>query len=67
MGEGIPERLDETGIEVEEKWDYDDCLLCQLMKEAEEQGKNLTSEETKESFLKAKEKGHIVGGEWFEE
>ena len=36
------------------------------MKAAQEQGRELTSEELKEVFKKAKEKGAIVGGEWLE-
>ncbi|MBU2037315.1 hypothetical protein KJ866_03925 [Patescibacteria group bacterium] len=41
---------------------FDDCPICQAMKE----GKAGTSEELKEAFQKAKEKGAIVGGEMFE-
>jgi len=46
---------------------FDDCPICQAMKAAQEQGKELTSEELKEAFKKAKEKRAIVGGEWFEQ
>lgn len=42
---------------------FDDCPICQAMKE----GKAGTEEELKEAFRKAKEKGAIVGGKWFEE
>ncbi|PIV43476.1 MAG: hypothetical protein COS26_00445 [Candidatus Nealsonbacteria bacterium CG02_land_8_20_14_3_00_40_11] len=46
---------------------FDDCPICRLMKAAKEQGREPTSEELKEAFKKAREKGAIVGGEWFEE
>lgn len=42
---------------------FDDCPICQAMKE----GKAGTEEELKEAFRKAKEKGAIVGGTWFDE
>lgn len=45
---------------------FDDCPICQAMKAAQEQGRELTIEELKELFKKAKEKGAIVGGEWFD-
>ena len=45
---------------------FDDCPICQAMKAAQEQGRELTLEELKEVFKKAKEKGAIVGGEWLE-
>lgn len=40
---------------------YDDCPICQAMKEAEEKGVDLTESELLEAFEKAKEKGGIVG------
>lgn len=46
---------------------FDDCPICRAMKAAKEQERELTSEELKEAFRKAKEQGAIVGGEWFEE
>ena len=46
---------------------FDDCPVCRAMKAAQEQGRELTLEELKEVFKKAKEKGAIVGGEWFQE
>jgi hypothetical protein len=46
---------------------FDDCPICQAMKAAQEQGRELTLEELKEAFKKAKEKGAVVAGEWFEE
>jgi hypothetical protein len=46
---------------------FDDCPICQAMKLAKEQGRELTEEELKEAFKKAKERGAVVGGEWFEE
>jgi len=45
---------------------FDDCPICQAMKATQEQGRELTLEELKEAFKDAKEKGAIVGGEWFE-
>jgi hypothetical protein len=45
-----------------EDFEFDDCPICQAMKE----GKAGTLEELKEAFRKAKEKGAIVGGEAFE-
>lgn len=45
---------------------FDDCPVCQAMKLAQEKGRMPTQEELKEAFKKAKEKGVIVGGEWFE-
>ena len=44
---------------------FDDCPICRAMKAAQERGKELTLEELKEAFDKAKERGGIVGGEWF--
>ena len=35
---------------------FDDCLICQGMKNAEEEGKNLNIEEMEELFRKANEK-----------
>ncbi len=49
------------------KEEFDDCPVCQATKAAQEQGRELTLEELKEAFRKAKEKGAIVGGEWFKE
>ena len=44
---------------------FDDCPIYRAMKAAQERGKELTLEELKEAFEKAKERGGIVGGEWF--
>lgn len=44
---------------------FDDCPICQAMRAAKEGGKELTEEELKEAFKRAKEGGAIVGGEWF--
>ena len=46
---------------------FDDCPICRAMKAAQEQGRELTLEELKETFKKAKEQGGIVGGEWFKD
>lgn len=54
LAEKIDEWLDEINIEIQEEWEYDDdCPLCQLLKKADEEGKNLTLKETKDAFLKA--------------
>ena len=45
---------------------FDDCPICQAMKAAKEKGIELSEEELKAAFRKAKKKGAIVGGEWFE-
>lgn len=45
---------------------FDDCPVCRAMKVAQEQGRELTLEELKKVFQKAKEQGGIVGGEWFD-
>jgi DNA invertase Pin-like site-specific DNA recombinase len=42
---------------------FDDCPICQAMKAAKEQGRELTLEELKAAFRKAKKKGAIIGGE----
>jgi len=55
--------LDGLNINVKEEQEYfDDCPICQAMKEGRD-----SLEELKEAFREAKEKGHIVGGEMFEE
>ncbi len=41
---------------------FDDCAICNAMKEAENQGKNLSLKELKGAFKKAKEQKAIVGG-----
>ena len=45
---------------------FDNCPVCQAMKAAQEQGRELKEEELKEAVKKAKEKGAMVGGEWVE-
>lgn len=45
---------------------FDDCPICQAMRMAQEQGREMTPEELKEAFKKAKENGAIVGGEWLQ-
>ena len=50
-------------ITIKEEWDYfDDCAICQEMKKADEENRSLTETELKKAFVKAKEKGAIVGG-----
>jgi len=54
LAEKVDEWLDEINIEVKEEWEYDDdCPLCQLLKKADETGKNPTFKETKDAFSKA--------------
>lgn len=68
LWEKIEDWFFEAKIEAENKWEYfDDCPVCQAMKFAEENGRYPTSSELREAFKKAKEKGAVVGGEWFKE
>jgi len=64
-------KKNEFEFEIVDKFDdedlFDDCPLCQAMKFAQEKGRMPTLVELKEAFKKAKEKGSIVGGEWFKE
>ncbi len=51
-------------IGITEEWEYDDdCAICQEMKKADEENRNLTEQELKKAFAKAKDKGAIVGGQ----
>lgn len=43
--------------------EFDDCPICQAMKKAEEEGKELSLEELKEAFQEAGNRGAIVGGD----
>ncbi len=45
---------------------FDDCPICQAMKAAKEDNREITLSELKAAFLKAKDQEGIVGGEWFE-
>ena len=42
--------------------EFDNCPICQAMKKAEEEGKELSLEELKEAFQEAGNQGAIVGG-----
>ena len=42
---------------------FDDCPICQAMKQAHEKGRELTESELKEAFRQAKAGGAVVGGE----
>jgi len=42
---------------------FDDCPICQAMKDARKDRKELTLTQLKDSFKKAKEQGATVGGE----
>jgi len=61
----------EFEFEIVDKFDdedfFDDCPICQAMKLAQKKGRQPSSAELKKAFLKAKEKGAIVGGSLLEE
>ena len=46
---------------------FDDCPICQAMKAAKEENREMTLPELKAVFQKAKDQGGVVGGEWFDE
>lgn len=51
-----------------EAWEYfDDCPVCQAQKAAEEEGRNLSSEELRAAMKKAKDQGAVVGGPLLDE
>jgi len=64
-------KKEEFEVELVDKYDdedlFDDCPVCQAIKFAQEHGRMPTLDELREAFKKAKEKGAIVGGEWFKE
>lgn len=41
---------------------FDDCPVCQFMKDVEQGKKEHSESELKKAFKKAKEKGAVVGG-----
>ena len=41
---------------------YDDCPICQALKKAKEEGREITTEEYIKASEKAKEQGAITGG-----
>ena len=41
---------------------FDDCAVCQFMKDVEQGKKEHSESELKEAFKKAKEQGAVVGG-----
>lgn len=45
---------------------FDDCPICQAMKEAEKKSKDLSLPELAEAFGKAKKQGAVVGGSIFD-
>ena len=50
-------------IEIKEEMEYfDDCPICQAMKRGEHSLEGL-----KAAFQESKDKGYVVGGEWFDE
>jgi len=42
---------------------FDDCPVCQAMKKAEEEGRELSYEELKKAFKEANELGGIIVGD----
>ena len=42
---------------------FDDCPVCQAMKKAEEEKRELTLEELLEAYAEAERMGGVVGGE----
>jgi len=46
---------------------FDDCAVCQYVKEMEKKGKLQTESELKTAFEKQRQKGAVVGGSMFEE
>ena len=46
---------------------FDDCPICQALKNAKNLNRELTATELKEAFQQARDTGAIVGGDWFEE
>ena len=46
---------------------FDDCAICQYVKEMEEKGKPQTELELKTAFEKQRQKGAVVGGSMFED
>ncbi|MCX6789732.1 MAG: UPF0158 family protein [Candidatus Gribaldobacteria bacterium] len=67
LADELEDWLVEIDIDVKEECDYDDdCLLCQMMKKADADGKDPTLSETKAAFLKVKQQGGFVGGECFD-
>lgn len=46
---------------------FDDCAVCQYVKEIDEKGKPQTELGLKIAFEKQRQKGTIVGGSMFEE
>ena len=45
---------------------FDDCPVCQAMKKAEEEGRNLSLAELRAAFEAANDQGAAAGGDWFE-
>lgn len=45
---------------------FDDCAICQYVKEMDEKGKAQTESGLKLAFEKQRQKGAIVGGSMFE-
>lgn len=51
----------------EEDVHFDDCPLCQMMKEAEQEGRSLSLDELKSGFRKLEKENGIVGGPLLDE
>ena len=46
--------------------DHPDCSICRAKKTAEGFGRDLIEDELRQAFLRAKDEGVVVGGDWFE-
>jgi len=59
--------FDTLPVDIKEEFEFfDDCPVCQAMKKAKEEGRELSEEELFKAFQQSKEQGNIVGGQWFE-
>lgn len=66
----IKKEKEKFEFEVKDKFDdedlFDDCPVCQAEKLAQKQGRTATLTELLAAFQKAKDKGAVVGGKYFE-
>ncbi len=46
---------------------FDDCPVCQAMKQAGERGRDMSFDELTNAFREAKKQGAVVGGKIFDE
>lgn len=54
-------------VEVQESDYFEDCALCQMMKDADKKGRTLSESELKIGFEKMEEKAAIKGEKGFED